>query len=429
MAKSKKKSKKERTQDKALENRALENQNSTRNLAFWRKAQGHKALLFVLGCLLYINTLNHEYTQDDAIVIYDNMFTQEGVSGIPGILSNDTFYGFFKEEGKAKLVAGGRYRPFTQLMFALEWQLFGKKPFIGHLINVLLYSFLGIMLYKFLALLILGKNRSGKKETKTRLFIFIACLFYIAHPIHTEAVANIKGRDEIMTMLGGIIALWASLKYYHTKQGKWNLIALASFFIALMSKENAITFLAVVPLMYMLFKRKNFVNSLKYLWPFLVSTIVFLGIRTAVLGMDFGGSSMELMNNPFLKVSNGSWIPFSGAEKMATILFTLGKYVALLLFPHPLSHDYYPRAVEIMNFSNWQVILSLLTYFGMLAGALYFWKKDKFISFGILFFLVTLSIVSNVVFPIGTNMSERFMFMPSLGLLLVIARLLNLIYN
>ena len=59
----------------------------------------HKVLIFAFAFLLYANTLTHDYTQDDAIVIYDNMFTTEGFSGIPGILKYDTFYGFFKVEG------------------------------------------------------------------------------------------------------------------------------------------------------------------------------------------------------------------------------------------------------------------------------------------------------------------------------------------
>jgi hypothetical protein len=63
-------------------------------------------LIFAGAFLLYINTLFHDYTQDDAIVIYDNMFTEKGISGISGHLNNDTFFGFFKTEGKAKLIIG-----------------------------------------------------------------------------------------------------------------------------------------------------------------------------------------------------------------------------------------------------------------------------------------------------------------------------------
>ena len=274
--------------------------------------------------------------------------------------------------------------------------------------------------------MLLGQNKAGKKEGQIRTFILVACLLYIAHPIHTEAVANIKGRDEIMTMLGSVAALWASLKYYHTKAMKWNIWAMLFFFIALMSKENAITFLAVVPLVYIFFKRVSPITALKYLWPFMVSTILFLGIRTAILGMDFGGQSMELMNNPFLKLVNNTWTDFSGGEKFATILFTLGKYIALLIFPHPLSHDYYPRAVEIMSFGDWQVLLSLVLYIAIIGGGLFFWKRDKLISFGLLYYIITLSIVSNIVFPIGTNMSERFLFMPSLGIMIVLARVLTM---
>ncbi len=59
----------------------------------------YASLLFVFSFLLYANTLGHDYTQDDAIVLTDNMFTTQGVKGIPGILKYDTFYGFFKEPG------------------------------------------------------------------------------------------------------------------------------------------------------------------------------------------------------------------------------------------------------------------------------------------------------------------------------------------
>ena len=55
----------------------------------------HLAVIFVLAFLLYANTLSHDYALDDAIVITENMYTTEGVSGFPGILSKDTFFGFF----------------------------------------------------------------------------------------------------------------------------------------------------------------------------------------------------------------------------------------------------------------------------------------------------------------------------------------------
>ena len=74
-------------------------------------------ILIALVFLLYINTLGHDFVLDDGIVISENKFVKEGVRGIPDILSKDSFYGFFKKEGKDKLVAGGRYRPMSMVMF------------------------------------------------------------------------------------------------------------------------------------------------------------------------------------------------------------------------------------------------------------------------------------------------------------------------
>jgi len=386
----------------------------------------HKITIAIIAIILYANTLGHDYTQDDAIVIYDNMYTQEGISGISGILTKDTFFGFFKEAGKEKLVSGGRYRPFTLIMFAVEWQIFGRNPFIGHLVNILLYALLCVMIYKTMLIMFLGQR--SRSDKKLLIFVFLASLFYACHPIHTEAVANIKGRDEIMTFLGSVIALWAIFKYHYSQKTKWMLIAFVSFFIALMSKENAITFLAIVPVAILLFtpkKEKKISTVFKCTLPFLGAAVLFLIIRFSVLGMDFGGAPNELMNNPFLKIQGNQYVSFTGLEKLATNFYTLGKYIVLLIFPHPLSHDYYPRTIDIMQFSDWQVILSVLLYLGLAIGFFIFYKKDKFISFAILFFLATLSIVSNIVFPIGTNMSERFIFIPSLGYAIILARLLT----
>ena len=381
-----------------------------------------KYVLAIFAFLLYANTFTHDYTQDDAIVIYDNMYTQKGFAGIPGLLTKDTFHGFFKTEGKDKLVSGGRYRPLTPVMFAIEYQIFGKNPMMGHLINVFLFSLLVLLLFQVLTDLF--NTKENKEEWKW--IIAIAVAIFAAHPIHTEAVANIKGRDEIMTLMCSLGALFFALK--DIKSPSWsNKIGLAiSFFLGLMAKENAITFLAVIPLSIYLFKGRNLKMALKPMLGLGFATVVFLMIRTSVLGMDFGGGSFELMNNPFIKIQGGQYVPFSTGEWLATILFTLGKYVALLLFPHPLTHDYYPRHIEIMTFSDWRVILSLLLYLTMVFLFFRNWKKRPLVSWAIGFYLATLSIVSNIVFPIGTNMSERFVFMPSVAFSVALAYVLVL---
>ena len=129
---------------------------------------------------------------------------------------------------------------------------------------------------------------------------------------------------------------------------------------------------------------------------------------------------MEIMNNPFLKIEGNQWVPFTASEKFATIFYTLLKYVQLLFVPHPLTHDYYPRQIEMMTFGSPAVWLSLLLYGGMLVYALSGIRRRDPVRYGILFYLMTLSIVSNFVFPVGTFMGERFAFMPSVGFCMVL---------
>ncbi len=372
--------------------------------------------LAIFAFLLYANTLSHNYTQDDAIVIYDNIFVKDGISGIPDILTKDTFHGFFKE-AKEGLVTGGRYRPLSLVMFATGWQIFGERPFIGHLMNVLIYSFLCICIFLLLELLFL-KNK--KLENKL-LFAGLATAIYIAHPIHTEVVANIKGRDEILSMLGSISAIYFLIKGIDSKTKSYFIISSVCFFLGLMAKENAITFLAAAPLMLYFFRKKSLFESLKLSLPLFASAILFMIIRTSILGFDMGSVSGELMNNPFIKIENGVYKPFSLIEKFSSILFVLGKYLQLLFVPIQLTHDYYPRQIGILSLADWKVISSVLIHLGLIFVALKGLKKRSIVSFGILFYFATISIVSNIVFPIGTNMSERFTFMPSLGFAIVLA--------
>jgi tetratricopeptide (TPR) repeat protein len=395
--------------------------------SFWENTRLQAIVIFALSVLLYANTLSHDFCQDDSIVITENMFTTQGVAGIGGILQYDTFYGFFKEAGKASLVAGGRYRPFTLVMFAIEYQLFGKSPFIGHFINVVLFGLTCVLLY-FLLLKLLNYRRSGDSQQSAvgspTLVAFIAAILFAAHPIHTEAVANIKGRDEIMTLLGSLAAVWFSLKAFEGGGIKNQILAFVLFFIALLSKENAITFVVITPMIYWFFVKTDIGTAIKQTIPFGIAAVLFILLRGAVIGNQFGGEQTELMNNPFLKLVGNNYVPFSFAEKFATITYTLGKYVQLLIVPQPLTHDYYPRHIGIMSFGDWQVLLSIAVYVGLIVLILRGLKNRSLISFGIAFFLITLSIVSNIIFPVGTNMAERFMFMPSLGFCLVAAVLI-----
>src|SRR5688572_6044396 len=173
------------------------------------------------------------------------MFTTKGVSGIPGLLSHDTFYGYFKTENKNRLVSGGRYRPLTPVMFAIEHEIAGPKPWFSHFINAACFGLLCFVIFGFTRDLL-----TPRLNANVALHVAaIAALIFAVHPIHTESVANIKGRDEIMAALSAIGGLWLVIKGI-TEKNKFLYLALATlvFFLGLFAKENVITMLGVVPL-------------------------------------------------------------------------------------------------------------------------------------------------------------------------------------
>lgn len=375
-------------------------------------------LLFAFSFLLYANTLGHDFALDDAIVITDNFIVQKGISGWAELFSYDTFYGFFKDESKAQLVSGGRYRPFSLALFSLERSI-SKGPFIHHLFNLLWYGACVLLLFALLRRI--AKQYAGSDSDLAIWLPFLAALFFAAHPLHTEVVANIKGRDEILALSGSLAATWLVWQAAEKQQWAAALWAALVFFLALLSKENSITFMAVIPLSLLLFRRASGWQQWRYLLPLLASTAIFLLIRQSVIGSPAAALSPELMNNPFLKWTGQQWVAFSFAEWSATVVYSLGEYLRLLLFPLRLSHDYYPRALEIMSWSQVIVWLAALANLGLLLLGLLLWRRRPWVSFSLVGYFATLSIVSNVFFPVGTLLSERFLFMPSLFFALLLA--------
>ncbi len=377
---------------------------------FWKRNAIGGAIIFLLGLGLYLRTLPYEYVLDDQIVITKNIYTQAGFSGIWDIFTTESFQGYFQTQ--KDLVVGARYRPLSIVTFAIEHGIMGGlNRHVSHFINALLYGLSGLLLFRILSLLF-GKR--GREEWYLGLG-FSAALLWVLHPLHTEAVANIKGRDEIMTLIGSLAALYYSLKYI--EKGKLTSLALAalSFFLGLLSKESTITFLGVIPLSIYFFQTSNFKKILKVFGTLFGVFVIYLIIRYQVIGyfLDSGKEVTDLMNNPFINMDFG--------QKYATIFYTLLLYLKLSFVPHPLTHDYYPFHIPTMEWTNFLPILSLVIYVGIGIYALWGIRKRQIPAYAILFYIFTLSIVSNLFFPIGTFMNERFIFISSIGVCIFIA--------
>jgi len=131
------------------------------------------------------------------------------------------------------------YRPLSLVTFAVEWSIAPGSPFLGHLMNVLWYALTVALLFFSLQRLLAGRHW---------LLAAGAALLFAAHPLHTEVVANIKSRDEILNLFFGTLALYAWARWLERPAFRWLAAALGSYFLALLSKESAVVLLPVFPL-------------------------------------------------------------------------------------------------------------------------------------------------------------------------------------
>ena len=361
-------------------------------------------IVFVFAVGLYSNTITHEYALDDGIVITENDFTKKGFSGIADIFSHESFANVATSKDE---LSGGRYRPLSVVTFAMEYGIFGARPSVSHLGNVLLYGFLCVLLFYFLRRAVFKNNTAAA---------FIATLIFAAHPLHTDVVSNIKGRDELLSLLLLLVCLIFYQSY--TERNKFSLlfVSLVAYFFSLLAKENGITFIAVIPLIQYFFNNKKLKESISTAFPYIFVFTFYLLIRIKITGLP-SGVTKEVMNAPFVLAT--------GDQAFATKIMVLGKYLVMLVFPKTLSYDYSYNQIPYVHLTDWKCILSIL-FNGVLAFiAIMLFKKRHIISFAILFYFITISIVSNFVFDVGSPFNDRFLFQPSIGFAIAIAFLIS----
>lgn len=393
-------------------------------------------IIFVFSLLLYLNTFNHNYALDDKLAFYNNQFVLKGVSGIPEILKSDFFTGFHGTE--TNIVEGGRYRPLSLVSFALEYEMYGLNPGRSHIINALCYGILGMLLF-----IVLAKLLATFPYKKWYFSLpFITTLLFIANPLHTEVVANIKGRDEIFSMGFSLLTMLFTIRWLEIKKPYLLFLCFISFFLAMLSKENAAAFVIIIPVGIYFFKQYDLRKVVIAVIPIIGAFLLYLIIRNEIFT-----EIREIKTLP--QLMNNSFIEMNGLQKYATIFFTLGLYLKLLLFPHPLTYDYYPYHIQIMEWNNPAVLLSFLIFLAIFAITTYYlffilieFVKGLFVPksesksklpvrgvpnhrpvyvYGLIILVITLLPTSNLLFPIGAFMNERFLFVGLLGFCMILA--------
>jgi protein O-mannosyl-transferase len=369
-------------------------------------------ILAITCFVIYANSIFNKYAIDDQLLILKNTYVQSGISGIPKILTSDAFASFYSYMGgdPSKQLSGGRYRPLSEIVFALEQQLFGGSailPYFSHLVNVCAYMACILSMFYFLGNFLLKNTPWGSD------IAFLSTLLFAIHPIHTEVVDNIKSLDEILSLLFIMLTFIYSLKYFQSKKARHLIIGTSSFLFALLSKEYAVTLLFFIPLLFYLLQDKKFSRIFVATLPYCAIFTLYMGLRYNAIGFPRNIPVVDLLKNPYFYATH--------AQKIATEWFVLGKYLGLLIFPYPLSCDYNYNQIPYHSFSDITVLFSILIYAVAFAwGVVLAWKKN-IISFAIFFYLINVFMISNFILDIGATMGERLVFHSSLGFVIILS--------
>lgn len=360
-------------------------------------------LLIFLAIALNFNTLFNGYVVDDVVVLTDNTLVQKGFRGIPEILTTNLFYGVGLKNVD---LPGGRYRPFSLVIFAIEHQFFGDNPYVSHLINVLLFALL-------VALLFILLKRHIFKSLHTQL-AFVTCLIFVVHPIHTEVIANVKSRDEILAFIFIIASSLSYIRYTENRSFTKFIFSLLFFFIALLTRESAVPMVVCVPLVAYFFFNQTLKKALLQSIPFFVVFCIYFILRLSIVGLS-GAVDTDIRNAPFLFATP--------TEAFATKIFIVLKYFWILVFPHPLSFDYSYNQIPYIEIFSFQFLVSFLILTGLIVYSVYTLKNRSLISFSVIYFFATIFLFTNILFNIGAPFAERLLFQPSLAICIVFALL------
>ena len=361
----------------------------------WKIALG----IAVLGFVIYSQSLKYEFAFDDSIAISGNKLIKDGLGSVGKLFSTSFYEGSTARDPSL-------YRPVTRFFYALCWTVSSGSPSAFHFMNVLIYALTGFLLFVTLA-----------KYFHGNLMVPLAAsLIFIVHPIHTEVVDNCKSLDELLCFFFFICSVYFMHAYLQNKKLLSLVLASLVFLFSFLSKESAIAFLIVTPLL-LYFSGKTRSEILKTTFALLLATGMGFMMRYSALG--FAANVKPTAGDNILMITNEFLL------RKTTAVYLSGMYLLKLIVPHPLVCDYSLKQFTLVSAGDWRFWISLTAYAGLLGYAFMQFKKKNLISFGILFFLVTSALASNIFVIIGTHFAERLMYAPSLGICIMAAGLLT----
>ncbi len=355
-----------------------------------------EGIIILVTLFCYWNSLNNGFVWDDFDFVARNPAIRSW-SNIPSYFTSTIGY----SESQQHVI----YRPLRCISFTIDYSIWRLNPFGYHLVNLIIHTLNALLLF-YIA-----------KQTLSKLASLFAALIFASHPVMTESVAWVKGREDLLCVLFVLLAF-----YCHQNRNKdakhclyrhrLSLLAIIFFILALLSKEMAFTLPAIILIYDWLFRSDSQGCSQPqkiFRWGYYLSYFVIIGIYAILRTKALGRAGQA----PYL--AGGFY------ETMLSMQPALLHYYKLMIIPVGLCADYfhlpfYNSLLEPKVFLSAIVLASILSL-GMLG-----WRRIPLFAFGILWYYTTLFPVSNVI-PMVQLIAERFLYLPMVGICLAIGAL------
>ena len=343
-------------------------------------------LCALVAVLVHWRAFGNEFALDDILLVESN----------PAITSLAHIPRLFVEPYWN--VAGenyGLYRPVTIASLAINRAALGAGPFGFHLVNVLLHAAVAALVW--FALRLAGTHYGTA---------FLGGLLFAVLPIHTEAVANIAGRAELLAALF-VLAAW--IAHRHAKGA----VAAAFYLAAILSKESAI----LAPLLFfaddVMRGRETIPRRRRLVLCYATACAAMLVLRGVALGVHQFAAGTIPLDNP--AAAAGSW------PRVLTAAWVQLKYAVLCTVPRQLVSDYSFDAIPVArSLADPRALAGIAFVAALVATAVWGWKHSRPVALAAIVWVVFFLPSANLLFPTGTIMAERLSYLPSLGVCLLI---------
>ncbi len=337
--------------------------------------------VFLILIIYYPCLLNDFVSWDDSIYIISNKLIRH--------FSISSLHKIFTRSFE------GHYHPLTLISLGVDYQIFGLKPYFFHLHNIILHMANAVLVFLFI-----------RKLTGKTLIAGICMIMFAVHPMNVEAVAWATARKDVLFAFFFLLSLLMYLNYSDTGKKKYFVSSFILFILSCLSKGQGV----LLPLCLIItdyfrghnaFKRKMLPAKL----PFFAVAVIF-GI-IAILSQQKTGYVDK----------SSLWLSYTDVFIYPPYILLL--YIYKTLIPVNLTAYYaYPSFTD--NGAPWYLWLLLPS---LLAFFYFFYRKiskNKYISFGLLFFLVNIFIFLKWI-PISNYIiADRYIYISGIGIFFII---------